>query len=94
MGGGEQHGHGHGGPHGAEDFRLKVWSMTGGPNCRPKYWKRNTAIAMFGIFLVCIPIAMKSAELEVRLILSPHLTFPIWFVPENLRATIFASALF
>ncbi|XP_020573289.1 uncharacterized protein LOC110019797 isoform X3 [Phalaenopsis equestris] len=71
MGGGEHHGHGHGEPHGAEDFRLKVWSMTGGPNCRPKYWRRNTAIAMFGIFLVCIPIAMKSAELEVRLISLP-----------------------
>ncbi|CAN1159502.1 hypothetical protein LINPERHAP2_LOCUS22749 [Linum perenne] len=39
--------------------------MTGGPNCRPKHWRRNTAIAMVGVFLVCIPIAMKSAELEV-----------------------------
>ncbi|OIW01119.1 hypothetical protein TanjilG_25227 [Lupinus angustifolius] len=46
------------------DFRAKVWSMTGGPYCRPKHWKRNTAVAMFGIFLVCIPIAIKSAELE------------------------------
>lgn len=60
MGGGE---HGHGGEGG--DFRAKVWSMSGGPYCRPKHWRRNTAIAMFGIFLVCIPIAMKSAELEV-----------------------------
>ncbi|RVW27065.1 hypothetical protein CK203_057781 [Vitis vinifera] len=58
--GGVDHGHG-------EDFRTKVWSMTGGPNCRPKHWKRNTAIAMFGVFLICIPIAMKSAELEVSL---------------------------
>ena len=58
--GGMDHGHG-------EDFRTKVWSMTGGPNCRPKHWKRNTAIAMFGVFLICIPIAMKSAELEVSL---------------------------
>ncbi|KAJ0715187.1 hypothetical protein HanPI659440_Chr13g0498201 [Helianthus annuus] len=56
MGGGGDHGHG--------DFRTKVWTMTGGPNCRPLHWKRNTAIAMAGIFLVCIPIAMKSAELE------------------------------
>jgi hypothetical protein len=55
----------HGGGHGAGDFRQKVWSMTGGPYCRPVHWRRNTAIAMFGIFLVCIPIAMKSAELEV-----------------------------
>ncbi|KAF8380286.1 hypothetical protein HHK36_027768 [Tetracentron sinense] len=61
MGGGE-HGHGEG-AHG--DFRTKVWSMTGGPNCRPKHWKRNTAIAMAGIVLICIPIAMKSAELEL-----------------------------
>ncbi|CAB4300317.1 unnamed protein product [Prunus armeniaca] len=61
MGGGE-HAHGDG-AHG--DFRAKVWSMSGGPYCRPKHWKRNTAIAMAGIFLVCIPIAMKSAELEV-----------------------------
>ncbi|KAL5989450.1 hypothetical protein ACLOJK_010342 [Asimina triloba] len=58
-GGGDVHHHGADG-----DFRTKVWTMTGGPYCRPKHWKRNTAIAMFGIFLVCIPIAMKSAELE------------------------------
>ncbi|RLN36049.1 hypothetical protein C2845_PM03G06230 [Panicum miliaceum] len=55
----------HGGGHGGGDFRQKVWSMTGGPYCRPVHWRRNTAIAMFGVFLVCIPIAMKSAELEV-----------------------------
>ncbi|THU51372.1 hypothetical protein C4D60_Mb06t30340 [Musa balbisiana] len=59
-GGGHEMHHG-----GVEDFRTKVWSMTGGPYCRPKHWKRNTAIAMFGVFLVCIPIAIKSAELEV-----------------------------
>ena len=64
MGGGE-HGHGHGEAHG--DFRAKVWSMSGGPYCRPKHWKRNTAIAMAGIVLICIPIAMKSAELEVSI---------------------------
>ncbi|KAF6148993.1 hypothetical protein GIB67_009612 [Kingdonia uniflora] len=64
MGGGGDHAHGHGdASHG--DFRTKVWSMTGGPYCRPVHWKRNTAIAMVGIFLVCIPIAIKSAELEM-----------------------------
>ncbi|KAI8564778.1 hypothetical protein RHMOL_Rhmol03G0208600 [Rhododendron molle] len=64
MGGGGDHGH-----HGdAGDFRTKVWTMTGGPNCRPKHWKRNTAIAMAGVFLICIPIAMKSAELSNGLI--------------------------
>ncbi|GLT43903.1 hypothetical protein SLA2020_178290 [Shorea laevis] len=60
--GGAEHGHGHG----AEDFRTKVWSMSGGPYCRPKHWRRNTAIAMFVVFLICIPIVMKSAELEVN----------------------------
>lgn len=60
MGGGGEHGHG------VEDFRAKVWSMSGGPYCRPKHWRRNTAIAMFGVFLICVPIAMKSAELEVH----------------------------
>ncbi|KAF6148633.1 hypothetical protein GIB67_042592 [Kingdonia uniflora] len=39
--------------------------MSGGPYCRPVYWKRNTAIVMDGIFLVCIPIVIKSAELDV-----------------------------
>ncbi|KAK4385007.1 hypothetical protein Sango_2624700 [Sesamum angolense] len=39
----------------------------GGPYCRPKHWKRNTAFAMAGIVLICIPIAMKSAELEIRI---------------------------
>ena len=65
MGGGADHGHGGEASHG--DFRSKVWTMSGGPNCRPKHWKRNTAIAMAGIFLICIPIAMKSAELEVSI---------------------------
>lgn len=63
-GGGGEHGS-HGGAGAAGDFRTKVWSMTGGPYCRPKHWKRNTAIAFLGAFLVCIPIAIKSAELEV-----------------------------
>ncbi|KAL0371680.1 UNVERIFIED_CONTAM: hypothetical protein Scaly_0849600 [Sesamum calycinum] len=62
MGGGGEHHHADG-AHGG-DFRAKVWSMTGGPYCRPKHWKRNTAFAMAGIVLICIPIAMKSAELE------------------------------
>ncbi|KAK2650373.1 hypothetical protein Ddye_017862 [Dipteronia dyeriana] len=64
MGGGADRGHGGEASHG--DFRSKVWTMSGGPNCRPKHWKRNTAIAMAGIFLICIPIAMKSAELEMH----------------------------
>ncbi|KAL0400773.1 UNVERIFIED_CONTAM: hypothetical protein Slati_4107200 [Sesamum latifolium] len=63
MGGGGEHHHADG-AHGG-DFRAKVWSATGGPYCRPKHWKRNTAFAMAGIVLICIPIAMKSAELEV-----------------------------
>ena len=64
MGGGGDHGH-HGEVAHGGDFRAKVWSMTGGPYCRPKHWKRNTAIAMVGVVLICIPVAMKSAELEV-----------------------------
>ena len=71
----------HGGGHGGGDFRQKVWSMTGGPYCRPVHWRRNTAIAMFGVFLVCIPIAMKSAELEVYMrilvIQAPLLLLPL-----------------
>jgi hypothetical protein len=43
--------------------------MTGGPYCRPVHWRRNTAIALVGIVLVCIPVAMKSAELEVLIVL-------------------------
>lgn len=70
--GGAEHGHGEG-AHG--DFRAKVWSMTGGPYCRPKHWKRNTAIAMAGVFLICIPIAMKSAELEVLITFLSTFTF-------------------
>ncbi|KAJ7962335.1 Transmembrane protein [Quillaja saponaria] len=41
--------------------------MSGGPYCRPKHWKRNTAVAMFGVFPICIPIAMKFTELEAKL---------------------------
>ena len=62
---------GGGGGEGVGDFRAKVWSMSGGPYCRPKHWRRNTAFAMLGVFLVCIPIAMKSAELEVYSLFSP-----------------------
>ncbi|KAF2315335.1 hypothetical protein GH714_038862 [Hevea brasiliensis] len=76
MGGGAEHGHGAEGAHG--DFRAKVWSMSGGPYCRPKHWRRNTAIAMFGVVLICIPIAMKSAELEQR----PH--HPVRPIPSQL----------
>ncbi|KAK4266796.1 hypothetical protein QN277_023670 [Acacia crassicarpa] len=81
MGGGADHGHGE--AHG--DFRSKVWSMSGGPYCRPKHWKRNTAIAMFGVFLVCIPIAMKSAELEQR----PH--HPVRPIPSQLWCKNFGT---
>ncbi|KAG6429513.1 hypothetical protein SASPL_107565 [Salvia splendens] len=63
AGGGDHHHHHADGAHGG-DFRAKVWSMTGGANCRPKHWKRNTAVAMAGIVLICIPIAMKSAQIE------------------------------
>lgn len=69
MGGGADPGHSHG------DFRSKVWSMPGGPYCRPKHWKRNTAIAMVGVFLVCIPVAMVSAKLEVPVSLPPVLFY-------------------
>ncbi|KAK7818319.1 hypothetical protein CFP56_041422 [Quercus suber] len=48
MGGGADHGHGHGHGEAHGDFRTKVWSMSGGPYCRPKHWRRNTAIAMAG----------------------------------------------
>ncbi|CAL5405007.1 unnamed protein product [Camellia sinensis] len=83
-GGGGDHGHHGDAAHGG-DFRNKVWSMTGGPYCRPKHWKRNTAIAMAGIFLICIPIAMKSAQLEATTTStsSPHtlaaLVQELWF---------------
>nr|CAB3457877.1 unnamed protein product [Digitaria exilis] len=72
----------HGGGHGGGDFRQKVWSMTGGPYCRPVHWRRNTAIAMFGVFIVCIPIAMKSAELEVYMRPPFMLTCPCYFSPS------------
>ncbi|XP_057847029.1 uncharacterized protein LOC131056782 [Cryptomeria japonica] len=73
-----------GGGHGAlpegkyPGYPTNVWTMTGGWFCRPKHWRRNTAIAMAGIFLVCIPIAMKSAELEQR----PH--YPVRPIPSQL----------
>ncbi|KAI3458170.1 hypothetical protein Pfo_014833 [Paulownia fortunei] len=83
MGGGGEHHHADG-AHGG-DFRAKVWSMTGGPHCRPKHWKRNTAFAMFGIVLICIPIAMKSAELEQR----PHL--PVRPIPSQIWCKNFGN---
>ncbi|CAL5192628.1 unnamed protein product [Lathyrus oleraceus] len=81
MGGGAaDHGNG-----GNGDFRYKVWSMTGGPNCRPKHWKRNTAIAMFGVFLVCIPIFKLSAKLEQR----PH--HPVRPIPSQMWCKNFGT---
>ncbi|KAG5006816.1 hypothetical protein JHK85_025358 [Glycine max] len=64
MGDGNGH-HGHG--HGHNNFRNKVWRMSDGPYCRPKHWKHNTSIATVCIVLIYIPIAMKSAKLEVPL---------------------------
>jgi len=48
-----------------EGYPKGVWSPTGGWWSDHKYWRRNTALALAGIFLVCIPIAMTSARLEV-----------------------------
>ena len=65
--GGDHHAGGHGHGHGHyPGYPSNVWSMTGGWYCNPRHWRRNTAIALSGIFLVCIPIAMKSIELEVN----------------------------
>jgi hypothetical protein len=47
------------------NYPTQVWTPTGGWWCHPKYWRRNTVFAFAGIVAVCIPIAMKSAELEV-----------------------------
>ncbi|PIN16358.1 hypothetical protein CDL12_10992 [Handroanthus impetiginosus] len=84
AGGGGEHHHHVDGAHGG-DFRAKVWSMTGGPYCRPKHWKRNTAIAMVGIVAICIPIAIKSAQLEQR----PHL--PVRPIPSQLWCKNFGN---
>ncbi|KAM7276370.1 hypothetical protein ACFE04_018236 [Oxalis oulophora] len=55
--------------HGAEgDYKMKVWSMTGGPNCRPKYWRSNTVFALFEIFLVHVALAVKFVELDAVLL--------------------------
>ncbi|XP_042048902.1 uncharacterized protein LOC121794688 [Salvia splendens] len=84
AGGGDHHHHHADGAHGG-DFRAKVWSMTGGANCRPKHWKRNTAVAMAGIVLICIPIAMKSAQIEQR----PHL--PVRPIPSQMWCKNFGN---
>ncbi|CAF1702980.1 hypothetical protein YC2023_037946 [Brassica napus] len=70
---------------GGGDFRAKVWSMSGGPYCRPKHWRHNTAFAMLGVFLVCIPIAMKSAELEQM----PHM--PVRPIPSQIWCKNFGT---
>eukprot|EP00897_Mesotaenium_endlicherianum_P009792 jgi/Mesen1/8841/ME000053S08241 len=56
-------GGGHGGYPG---YPTEVWSPSGGWWCDPKLWRRNTAIAFVGIIAICIPVAMKSAQLEDR----------------------------
>jgi hypothetical protein len=61
-----RHTMGGGGGHGDFYYPKEVWSPTGGWWCDPKHWRRNTALALTGIALVCIPIAMKSISLEVR----------------------------
>ncbi len=55
-----------------EGYPKGVWSPTGGWWSDNKYWRRNTALALAGIFLVCIPIAMTSARLEVIFCLFPY----------------------
>ncbi|XP_021748424.1 uncharacterized protein LOC110714237 [Chenopodium quinoa] len=76
---------GDGGHVGGGDFRSKVWSLSGGPNCRPKHWRRNTVFALAGIFLVCVPIAMKSAQLEQR----PHQ--PVRSIPSQMWCKNFGN---
>ncbi|GJP55837.1 hypothetical protein CLOM_g14861 [Closterium sp. NIES-68] len=55
-----------GGGGGAAGGYPNVWALTGGWYCDPKYWRRNTAFALAGIFAVCVPIALTSARLEQR----------------------------
>ncbi|CAI5965627.1 unnamed protein product [Closterium sp. NIES-64] len=55
-----------GGGGGAAGGYPNVWALTGGWYCDPKYWRRNTAFALAGIFVVCVPIALTSARLEQR----------------------------
>ncbi|KNA06701.1 hypothetical protein SOVF_178550 isoform A [Spinacia oleracea] len=50
---------GYGGYVDGGDFRSKVWSISGGP----KYRRRNSAFS--DVFLICVPVAMKFAHLEV-----------------------------
>lgn len=68
------------------NYPTQVWTPTGGWWCHPKLWRRNTVFAFAGIIAVCIPIAMKSAELEVLKALdgvshSPRLTFDV--IPQR-----------
>ncbi|CAI7742007.1 unnamed protein product [Closterium sp. NIES-54] len=58
--------HSMGGGGGAPGGYPNVWALTGGWYCDPKYWRRNTAFALAGIFAVCVPIALTSARLEQR----------------------------
>ena len=72
----------------AGDFRTKFWSMLSGPYCRPKHWKRNTAIPMAGVFLLCIPIAMISVQLEVASFTFLPLPPFISPLPQNARFSV------
>lgn len=59
MGGGHG-GHGH-----YPGYPTDVWSPSGGWYADPKYWRRNTLVAIAAITAICIPIAITSARLEV-----------------------------
>ena len=63
MAGGGHEGHGHGHYPG---YPTEVWTPTGGWYADPKLWRRNTFVAMAGIFAVCVPIFIASVKLEVR----------------------------
>ncbi|EFJ08573.1 hypothetical protein SELMODRAFT_59905, partial [Selaginella moellendorffii] len=52
-----------------------IWTPFGGPYCNPRNWRRNTALTLLGIFLICIPIARLSARLEQRPV-PPHFPIP------------------
>lgn len=47
-------------------YPKDVWSPAGGWKPDPKYWRRNTAVALAAAVAICVPVFMKSAELEHR----------------------------
>lgn len=64
----------------------EVWSPAGGWYCDPRYWRRNTFLALGAVACIAVPVFLTSAKLEKR----PHQ--PTHAIPSQIWCKNFGAA--